>query len=453
MADAGGGGGAGERSPRRLPDFLQSVNLKHVKLGYHYLVTHLLTLLLIPLAAALLLESLRLDLRLLWAHLQYNLLAVFLCSLLLVFAATAYFSTRPRPVFLIDFACHRPAGPSDGPLPPVRGALPPLRRVQRLLARLPAQDPGALRPRRRDLRPRRHAPPPSPPLHGRREGRGRAGHVRRPRQPLLRHRRQSEGHRDPSRKLQPLQPHTLPLGDDRQPVQTPREHPQLQPRRNGVQRRRHRHRSRAGSAAGARIHVRRRRQHREHHPELVLREQKVDADPQLPLPRRRAPCCSCPIGPRTAAAPSTAFSTSYARTAEPTSARSGAFIRSRTTEGRSGVSLSKDLMAIAGGALKTNITTLGPLVLPVSEQLLFFATLVAKKLFNAKVKPYIPDFKLAFEHFCIHAGGRAVIDELEKNLQLLPSHVEASRMTLHRFGNTSSSSIWYELAYIEAKAG
>lgn len=119
--------------------------------------------------------------------------------------------------------------------------------------------------------------------------------------------------------------------------------------------------------------------------------------------------------------------------------------------GITGVSLSKDLMAIAGGALKTNITTLGPLVLPISEQLIFFATLVAKKLLDAKVKPYIPDFKLAFDHFCIHAGGRAVIDELEKNLQLLPVHVEASRMTLHRFGNISSSSIWYELAYIEAK--
>ncbi|XLT29114.1 hypothetical protein HN873_060406 [Arachis hypogaea] len=45
-------------------------------------------------------------------------------------------------------------------------------------------------------------------------------------------------------------------------------------------------------------------------------------------------------------------------------------------DGKTGVSLSKDLMAIAGRALKTNITTLGPLVLPISEQLLFFATLV-----------------------------------------------------------------------------
>ena len=116
-----------------------------------------------------------------------------------------------------------------------------------------------------------------------------------------------------------------------------------------------------------------------------------------------------------------------------------------------GVALSKDLMAVAGEALKANITTLGPLVLPVSEQLLFFATLVARKVFKMKIRPYIPDFKLAFEHFCIHAGGRAVLDELEKNLELSEWHMEPSRMTLYRFGNTSSSSLWYELAYTEAK--
>lgn len=116
-----------------------------------------------------------------------------------------------------------------------------------------------------------------------------------------------------------------------------------------------------------------------------------------------------------------------------------------------GVALSKDLMAVAGEALKTNITTLGPLVLPMSEQLLFFVTLVARKVLKMKIKPYIPDFKLAFEHFCIHAGGRAVLDEIEKNLELSEWHMEPSRMTLYRFGNTSSSSLWYELAYSEAK--
>ncbi|XP_066392781.1 3-ketoacyl-CoA synthase 11-like [Miscanthus floridulus] len=68
-----------------------------------------------------------------------------------------------------------------------------------------------------------------------------------------------------------------------------------------------------------------------------------------------------------------------------------------------------------------------------------------------KVKPYIPNFKLAFEHFYIHAGGHAVLDELESNLSLMDWHMEPSRMTLHQFGNTSSSSLWYKLAHSEAK--
>ena len=45
-----------------------------------------------------------------------------------------------------------------------------------------------------------------------------------------------------------------------------------------------------------------------------------------------------------------------------------------------GVALSKNLMAIAGESLKANITTLGPLVLPVSEQLLFFMNLIGRKV-------------------------------------------------------------------------
>ncbi|XP_062201465.1 probable 3-ketoacyl-CoA synthase 20 [Phragmites australis] len=116
-----------------------------------------------------------------------------------------------------------------------------------------------------------------------------------------------------------------------------------------------------------------------------------------------------------------------------------------------GVSLSKELMVVAGEALRTNITTLGPLALPMSEQLRFLATVVLNRVFRAKVRAYLPDFKLAFEHFCIHAGGRGVLDELERSLKLSAWHMEPSRMTLYRFGNTSSSSLWYELAYCEAK--
>ncbi|MQL84617.1 hypothetical protein Taro_017122 [Colocasia esculenta] len=117
-----------------------------------------------------------------------------------------------------------------------------------------------------------------------------------------------------------------------------------------------------------------------------------------------------------------------------------------------GISLSKDLMEIAGSALRTNITALGPLVLPVSEQLLFLLSLLGRKLVNPKWRLYVPDFTQAFEHFCIHAGGRAVIEELAKHLRLSAENVEPSRMTLHRFGNTSSSSPWYELGYVEAKS-
>ncbi|KAL7588571.1 hypothetical protein Lser_V15G38261 [Lactuca serriola] len=143
-----------------------------------------------------------------------------------------------------------------------------------------------------------------------------------------------------------------------------------------------------------------------------------------------------------------------------------------------GLKISKDIVEIGGDAIKTNITTLGPLVLPVSEQLLFFSTLIKRYLSGTTkdkegvttasnssqlfpppsssssattTKPYIPDYKLAFEHFCIHVTSKTVLNELQRNLGLSDNNMEPSRATLHRFGNTSSSSIWYELAYLEAK--
>jgi predicted naringenin-chalcone synthase len=51
------------------------------------------------------------------------------------------------------------------------------------------------------------------------------------------------------------------------------------------------------------------------------------------------------------------------------------------------------------------------------------------------------------------AGGRGVIDEIEKQLALTDAMVEPSRAVLYRYGNISSSSIWYVLSYIESTGG
>lgn len=136
--------------------------------------------------------------------------------------------------------------------------------------------------------------------------------------------------------------------------------------------------------------------------------------------------------------------------------------------GERGVRLSKDIVTVAGKCMEKNFTMLGPSVLPLTEQALVVWTIAlrfllkqlhaalksaGKEALAAKyvpnVKPYVPDFKTAIDHFCIHAGGRAVIDGIEKNLKLEPYHTEASRTTLMNYGNTSSSSIWYELEYIQ----
>ncbi|KAG0500527.1 hypothetical protein HPP92_000599 [Vanilla planifolia] len=93
-----------------LSDFKQSVKLKYVKLGYHYLVTHGMYLFLTPFVGVLVAQVSSLsptDLYLLWDHLRFNLISVILCSTLLVFLSTIYFLSRPRPVYLVDFACHK----------------------------------------------------------------------------------------------------------------------------------------------------------------------------------------------------------------------------------------------------------------------------------------------------------------------------------------------------------
>jgi len=134
-----------------------------------------------------------------------------------------------------------------------------------------------------------------------------------------------------------------------------------------------------------------------------------------------------------------------------------AAIQTEDEEGNVGVSLSKDLVRVAGAGLKNHISTLAPKVLPMSE-LLRYAYNVARyfvagdrKTAAAAAAVPVPDFTTAFEHICIHAGGKAVIDAVGRLMRFDAEVVEPARMCLHRFGNTSSSLVFYELAYFEAK--
>jgi len=132
------------------------------------------------------------------------------------------------------------------------------------------------------------------------------------------------------------------------------------------------------------------------------------------------------------------------------------------SEGNVGVALSKDIVNVAGRAMKRNFIQLGPYVLPLREQakvglnrLCILLAHNARKMGVPGAKAltlpvgYTPDFSKGIDHFCIHAGGRAVIEGVQKNLNLSEEQIKPSMQTLHDFGNTSSSSVWYEMEWVE----
>ncbi|KAK7291194.1 hypothetical protein RIF29_06140 [Crotalaria pallida] len=457
MADQGGATtatAAVQIHPTRivLPDFLQSINLKYVKLGYHYLISNLFTLCLIPIFVTTLIHVSQTNLHLhhLWLHLQYNLLTILTCSAVLVSGLTVFAFTRPRVVYLVDHSCFRPA---DGLKAPFHDFM----EHSRLIGHF---NESSLEFQRKILE---------------RAGLGEETYVPEamlsipPRPSMAAARAEAEqvmfGALDNLFQSTGLKPKDIGILVVNCSLFNPT------PSLSAMIVNRYKLRGNIlsfnlggmGCSAGViaidlakdLLQV-----HRNTYAVVVSTENITQnwyfgnkKSMLIPNCLFRVGCSAILLSNKYSDRKRAKYRLVHVvrthRGADDKAFR--CVYQEQDDAGKIGVSLSKDLMAIAGGALKTNITTLGPLVLPISEQLLFFATLLMKKLFKVDVKPYIPDFKLAFDHFCIHAGGRAVIDELEKNLLLLPVHVEASRMTLHRFGNTSSSSIWYELAYIEAK--
>ncbi|XVF05580.1 hypothetical protein REPUB_Repub05bG0185000 [Reevesia pubescens] len=135
-------------------------------------------------------------------------------------------------------------------------------------------------------------------------------------------------------------------------------------------------------------------------------------------------------------------------------------IQREDEKGRVGIHLDKSLPKAATRSLVDNLRVLSPKILPVRELLRFMVVSLVKKwnrygsppkgTSQGPIKAAV-NFKSGVDHFCIHTGGKAVIDGIGISLDLTEYDLEPARMTLHRFGNTSASSLWYVLAYMEAK--
>ncbi|KAL2530372.1 3-ketoacyl-CoA synthase 11 [Forsythia ovata] len=436
-----------------LPNFLLSVKLKYVKLGFYYLISNAMYLLLVPLLGAVSVHLSTVtveDLALLWNQLKFNLVSVVLCSALMVFLGTLYFMTRPRKVYLVDFSCYKPK-------PEVMCSKEVFVERSKLAGTFTEEN---LAFQKKILE---------------RSGLGQKTYfpealLRVPANPCMAEaRKEAEmvmfGAIDDLLKKTGVKAKDIGILVVNCSLFNPT------PSLSAMIVNHYKLRGNIlsynlggmGCSAGL-ISIDLAKQLLQVHPNsyaLVVSMENITLN--WYWGNNRSMLVSNCIFRMGGAAILLSNKSSDRRRAKYQLIHTvrthkgaddksyGCVFQEEDDVKNIGVALSKDLMAVAGEALKTNITTLGPLVLPMSEQLLFFLTLVAKKVFKMKIKPYIPDFKLAFEHFCIHAGGRAVLDELEKNLELTEWHMEPSRMTLYRFGNTSSSSLWYELAYSEAK--
>ncbi|CAK8536156.1 unnamed protein product [Lathyrus sativus] len=131
-------------------------------------------------------------------------------------------------------------------------------------------------------------------------------------------------------------------------------------------------------------------------------------------------------------------------------------------QGRLGFYLAKDLPKAATRAFVDNLRVLSPKILPARELLRFLFMSLIKKVSKLHVPKSAAgagatmnksplNFKTGVDHFCLHTGGKAVIDGIGMSLDLSEYDLEPARMSLHRFGNTSASSLWYVLGYMEAK--
>lgn len=92
----------------RIPDFLSTVNLKYVKLGYGYLINKRLYLLLAPPLLAILIHHIG-KFTMEDLFFKYNITEGLFISGVLLLMLYIYIDSTPTSTYLIDFSCFRPS--------------------------------------------------------------------------------------------------------------------------------------------------------------------------------------------------------------------------------------------------------------------------------------------------------------------------------------------------------
>ncbi|KAI8476033.1 MAG: FAE1/Type III polyketide synthase-like protein-domain-containing protein [Monoraphidium minutum] len=126
-------------------------------------------------------------------------------------------------------------------------------------------------------------------------------------------------------------------------------------------------------------------------------------------------------------------------------------------KGINGMVITKDLPSEAALALHKAVRLMAPRVMGwhhyAAAALHYGLDMLAAATGGARLPQWQPDWTQCADKFLIHAGGYAILQAVKKGMRLPADKMMPSFVSLRDYGNTSSASTWYTLAYVESCEG
>ena len=130
----------------------------------------------------------------------------------------------------------------------------------------------------------------------------------------------------------------------------------------------------------------------------------------------------------------------------------GCMGRADDGDGKDGIFFNADVPKCAMKGVTAALGRIGPKILK-PRQLLEAVRHEMKRRKDPSLPPYAPVFSDCIDHFMLHPGIHAMLKGFMKGLQIVPHKMMPSFAALRDYSNTSSSSTWYVLSYIETIDG